>query len=140
MLVRHDSRGVLVIGQPSHAWISGQLARVWGSERFGAVEPYEEVCLAAEQHDVGMAMWDLEPPRHTESGLPVSFLQMAIPDHIDLWTTGVPVATARSDLGVSLLARSGTNQRWDSAPWFDVGTGIRLEASFGSWRIGSGRS
>jgi hypothetical protein len=26
---------------------------------------------------------------------------------------------------VSRLARSGTNQRLDSAPWFDVGTGIR---------------
>jgi hypothetical protein len=86
VLVRHDSRGVLVIGQPSHAWISGQLARAWGNERFGAVAPFEEVCLAAEQHDIGMAMWDLEPPRNPESGLPVSFLQMAIRDHIELWT------------------------------------------------------
>jgi hypothetical protein len=43
-------------------------------------------------------------------------------------------------VSVSQLTRSGTNQRLDSAPWFDVGTGIRLEASFGSWRIGSGRS
>ena len=60
MLVRDDSRGAIVIGQPSHAWISGQLARCWGNERFGAVEPFEEVCLAAEQHDIGMAMWDLE--------------------------------------------------------------------------------
>ncbi|HEX4672867.1 MAG TPA: DUF3891 family protein, partial [Solirubrobacteraceae bacterium] len=43
-------------------------------------------CLAAEQHDIGMAMWDLEPARNPESGLPASFLQMAIPDHIALWT------------------------------------------------------
>jgi hypothetical protein len=28
-------------------------------------------------------------------------------------------------LRVLLLARSGTNQRLDSATWFDVGTGIR---------------
>ena len=86
MLVRHDSRGAVVIGQPSHAWLSGQLARAWGNERFGAVEPFEEVCLAAEQHDIGMAMWDLEPVRNPESGLPASFLQMAIPDHVELWT------------------------------------------------------
>jgi hypothetical protein len=86
VLVRHDSRGTIVIGQPSHAWISGQLARCWGNERFGAVEPFQEVCLAAEQHDIGMAMWDLEPARNPESGLPASFLQMAIRDHIDLWT------------------------------------------------------
>jgi len=86
VLVRKDPRGVVVIGQPSHAWISGQLARSWGNERFGAVEPFEEVCLAAEQHDIGMAMWDLEPAHNPESGLPVSFLQMAIRDHIELWT------------------------------------------------------
>jgi uncharacterized protein DUF3891 len=86
VLVRKDPRGVVLIGQPSHAWISGQLARAWGNEDFGAVEPFEEVCLAAEQHDIGMAMWDLEPARNPESGLPVSFLQMAIRDHIELWT------------------------------------------------------
>src|SRR6185312_9496068 len=63
VLLRTDSRGVLAIGQPSHAWISGQLARIWGNARFGAVEPYEEVCLGAEQHDVGMADWDLAPAR-----------------------------------------------------------------------------
>jgi hypothetical protein len=86
VLVRPDSRGAVVIGQPSHAWISGQLARAWGNDRFGVVEPREEVGLAAEQHDIGMAMWDLDPARNPESGLPASFLQMAISDHIDLWT------------------------------------------------------
>jgi len=30
-----------------------------------------------------------------------------------------------ASVSVSQLARSGTNQRLDSAPWFDVGTGIR---------------
>lgn len=27
----------------------------WGNEDFPAPDPYEEVCLSAEQHDVGMA-------------------------------------------------------------------------------------
>jgi hypothetical protein len=42
MLVRGDG---LVIGQPAHAWVSGQLARAWA----GPVEPWEEVCLAASE-------------------------------------------------------------------------------------------
>jgi hypothetical protein len=50
-----EGDAVIVIGQASRAWISGQLARAWGNERFAALEPREEVCLAAEQHDVGMA-------------------------------------------------------------------------------------
>src|SRR5579875_1229094 len=42
MLVREDDGGVLAVGQPAHAWLAGQLARAWGNERFGAVEPWEE--------------------------------------------------------------------------------------------------
>jgi hypothetical protein len=108
VLVRHDSRGVLVIGQPSHAWISGQLARAWGNERFGVVEPFDEVCLAAEQHDIGMAMWDLEPAHNPESGLPVSFLQIAISDHIELWTVAPRRLLRQSRYAALLVSLHGT--------------------------------
>ena len=106
--MRHDSRGAVVIGQPSHAWISGQLARSWGNERFGAVEPFEEVCLAAEQHDIGMAMWDLEPARNPESGLPASFLQMEIRDHIELWTLAPRRLLRQSRYAALLVSLHGT--------------------------------
>jgi hypothetical protein len=79
---------VLAIGQPSHAWVSGQLARAWGNERFGAVNPYKEVCLAAEQHDIGMADWDLTPARNPDTGLPRSFVQMPIDEHLQMWRAG----------------------------------------------------
>lgn len=108
MLVRRDSHGVLVIGQPSHAWISGQLARAWGSERFGAVAPREEVCLAAEQHDIGMAMWDLEPTRNPDTRLPASFLEMAIPDHIELWTAAPRRLLRQSRYAALLVSMHGT--------------------------------
>ena len=52
MLHREDERGLIIIGQPAHAWVSGQLARAWGNDGFGRFAPWEEVCLAAEQHDV----------------------------------------------------------------------------------------
>jgi hypothetical protein len=55
VLHRADPEGLIVIGQPAHAWVSGQIARAWGNERFGHFEPWEDVCLAAEQHDLGMA-------------------------------------------------------------------------------------
>jgi hypothetical protein len=40
VLLRRDGDGVVAIGQPAHAWVSGQFARAWGNERFGAVDPY----------------------------------------------------------------------------------------------------
>ena len=45
MLYRLEEQGRIAITQPTHAWLSGQLARAWGNERFGEVVPWEEVCL-----------------------------------------------------------------------------------------------
>jgi hypothetical protein len=50
-LHREDPAGLVVIAQPTHTWVSGQLARAWGSARFGQVAPWEEICLGAEQRD-----------------------------------------------------------------------------------------
>ncbi|HEY1511593.1 MAG TPA: DUF3891 family protein [Solirubrobacteraceae bacterium] len=108
MLVRNDGHGVLVIGQPSHAWISGQLARVWGNERFGTVDPYEEVCLAAEQHDIGMALWDLDPARNPDTELPASFMQMAIEQHVELWTAAPRRLLRQSRYAALLVSMHGT--------------------------------
>jgi hypothetical protein len=65
MLYRLEKRGRIAITQPTHAWLSGQLARAWGNERFGEVAPWEEVCLGAEQHDAGHIVW--EPGPHAQS-------------------------------------------------------------------------
>jgi hypothetical protein len=88
MVLRHDRSGVLAVGQASHAWLCGQLARVWGNDRFGAVEPLDEVALGAEQHDVGMARWDLTPVRNPETGLPESFMEMGAAVNARLWSAG----------------------------------------------------
>ena len=102
MLLRQDERGVLAIGQPSHAWLSGQLARAWGNQRFGGVEPLEEVCLAAEQHDAGWRTLDLEPSYNPETGLPRSFMEMPLDVHLRLWTEG-PRSLASQSRYVALL-------------------------------------
>ena len=88
MVLRHDEAGVLAVGQASHAWLCGQFARAWGNDDFGAVEPLDEVALGAEQHDVGMAAWDSDPVRHSETGLPQSFMQMGARANAGLWSQG----------------------------------------------------
>jgi hypothetical protein len=107
MLLRQDDRGVLAIGQPSHAWVSGQLARAWGNEQFGAVEPYEEVCLGAEQHDIGMAAWDLAPTFNPATGLPHSFIEMPIGTHLKLWSEGPRRLLAQSRYAALLTSMHG---------------------------------
>jgi len=107
MLIRHDVEGVIAIGQPSHAWISGQLARAWGNDRFGALEPHEEVCLAAEQHDIGMAAWDLEPTRNPATGLPHSFTEMPLGTHLALWSAAPRRLLAQSRYAALLVSMHG---------------------------------
>jgi hypothetical protein len=108
VLLRTDERGVLLIGQAAHAWISGQLARAWGNERFGSVEPYEEVCLAAEQHDVGMARWDLAPSRNPDTGLPHSFIEMPLRAHLYLWSRAARRLVTQSRYAALLVSMHGT--------------------------------
>jgi hypothetical protein len=107
LLLREDERGVIAIGQASHAWISGQLARGWGNPRFGTLQPHAEVCLAAEQHDVGMAQWDLAPTRNPDTGRPHSFIEMPLAVHIELWRRGRRRLLTQSRYASLLVAMHG---------------------------------
>jgi hypothetical protein len=85
MLIRPGDDGALAIGQLSHSWLSGQLARAWGNDRFPGPEPREDVILGAQQHDIGWALFDLDPRFNPDTGLPRSFLEHAVEDHLAIW-------------------------------------------------------
>jgi hypothetical protein len=86
VLLRDEGDSVVCIGQASHAWVSGQLARAWGGDAVAPLDPREEVCLGAEQHDVGMAEWDLAPALNPRTGRPRSFVEMELGVHLALWS------------------------------------------------------
>jgi Protein of unknown function (DUF3891) len=104
MLLRPDGDDTLCIGQASHAWISGQMARAW-AEPF---EPYEELCLAAEQHDIGMAEWDLTPTLNVDTGLPHSFMEMPFEVHRDLWLAAPYKLVTQSTYAAALVSMHGS--------------------------------
>ena len=107
MLLRRDDRGVLAIGQLSHSWISGQLARAWGNARFGEVAPLEDVILGAQEHDLGMSAWDLAPPRNPETGLPVSFTEMPLEVSLEQWRDGPRRLLSQSRYAALLASMHG---------------------------------
>jgi hypothetical protein len=107
VVLRRDGDGVLAVGQASHAWLCGQMARAWGNERFGAVVSREEVALGAEQHDVGMAEWDRRPRHNPATGLPVSFTEMAVADSLALWRAGPSRLITQSRYAALLAALHG---------------------------------
>jgi hypothetical protein len=80
------------------------MARAW-AEPF---EPYEEVCLAAEQHDVGMAESDLSPTFNLDTGLPHSFTEMPVEAHAALWLEGPKRLLTTSVYAAALVSLHGT--------------------------------
>lgn len=108
MLVRPDGDAVLAIGQPAHAWLSGQLARAWGNERFPAPAPREEVCLAAEQHDAGMADWERRPTLNAKTGLPRSFMELELAEHLEIWWSAAPLVLSQSRYAALLVSLHGS--------------------------------
>ncbi len=102
MLLRPDGDDTIAIGQPAHAWLSGQLARAWSPT------PREEVCLAAEQHDIGMAAWDAEPKLNPETGLPRSFMELELDDHLECWSRAARLVLPQSRYAALLVSMHGT--------------------------------
>ena len=104
MLLRPDGDGVICIGQPAHAWLSGQMAARWQPRP----EPYEEVVLAATQHDAGMADWDAAPELNPDTGLPQSFMEMELDTHIRLWTHAPHRVLPQSRYAALLVSMHGS--------------------------------
>jgi hypothetical protein len=135
MLLRRDGDAVLCIGQASHAWISGQMARAW-AEPF---EPYEEVCLAAEQHDVGMAEWDLAPTLNPDTGLPHSFTELPFAVHSALWLAAPRRLVSTSAFVAALVSLHGTRLYEMRERSAEVDAFLRAQSDFRS-ALGFARS
>jgi Protein of unknown function (DUF3891) len=108
MLLCRDGDEVIAITQPAHAWVSGQLARAWGNAAFGVVEPWEEVCLGAEQHDVGMTAWERAPTLNPDTGLPRSFMELTIDEHLAMWSSAAGLVAPQSRYAALLVSLHGT--------------------------------
>jgi hypothetical protein len=104
VLHRKTADGTVVIGQPAHAWVSGQLARAW-AEPF---EPWEEVCLAAEQHDVAWTTWERVPELDPETGLPYTFSALPRLRRLELWSGAAALLLPQSRYAALLVSLHGT--------------------------------
>ena len=108
MLVRPDGDAVLLISQNAHAWVSGQIARAWKTDDDHAFEPYEEVCLAAELHDIGWQTWEGNPTLNPETGVPYTFRELPRREYLQVWTRARRFSTIINRYAALLISRHGT--------------------------------
>jgi hypothetical protein len=71
--------------RPELARVAVGAARMGLDAGSGARDVWEEVCLAATQHDVGMADHDRRPLLDPGTGGPVGFSAMPLGVHLELW-------------------------------------------------------
>lgn len=108
MLYRTLGEKRISITQPTHAWVSGQMAQVWGNERFGSITPYAAVCLAVEQHDIGWLPWESSPTFNPNTGYPHSFAELAPEVHTQLWAGAKQFVMPMGRYAALLVSRHGT--------------------------------
>jgi hypothetical protein len=108
MLYRTIGETRICITQPTHAWVSGQLAQAWGNARFGAVTPHPAVCLGAEQHDIGWIPWEAAPAFNPDTGYPRSFTEIAPAVHTKLWAGAKHLAMPMGRYVALLVSLHGT--------------------------------
>ena len=108
MMFRDGPDGSIAISQPSHAWLSGQIMRAWGNAEFGTVAPFEDVCLAAEQHDIGWLEWERAPTLNLASGLPHGFRELGVAAHTAIWQRGTDLALAFGRYPALLVSLHGS--------------------------------
>ena len=107
MLHREDPAGLIVIPQPAHAWVAGQLARAWGNARFGEVAPWEEVCLGAEQHDTGWTGWEGAPTLNAATGRPHALNELPTRAHLAIWSAAARAALPQGRYAALLVSLHG---------------------------------
>lgn len=121
MLYRILGENRICITQPTHAWVSGQLAQVWGNELFGTIAPHQAVCLGAEQHDIGWVPWEAAPTLNPNTGYPHSFNEVAPEIHTQLWAGAKHLAMPMGRYVALLVSLHGTGlyerfTHWKNSP------------------------
>jgi Protein of unknown function (DUF3891) len=108
MILRPDGNDWLLIRQPDHALLAGELAAQWGNERFAPPEPREPALRAIAWHDNGWEEWEAQPRVDPATGTPYAFLKMPVESFLAIWRRGVRRAMAEEPY-VGLLV--GTHAR-----------------------------
>ncbi len=77
LVTRRDGRLVLIT-QPDHARLAGELAARWGNGRFATPAPREALLCAATHHDDGWLELDGSPAYNAEARRPAHFVELEL--------------------------------------------------------------
>jgi hypothetical protein len=104
MIVRPHAGGLLLITQPEHARLSGDLVSAWRSDGILEHPRRDAILLATREHDNGWIEADASPGLDPVACRPFDFMHAPVSVRLDIWRRGIARLAARSPRAAALVA------------------------------------
>ena len=129
MIVRNNGPELLLITQPDHAALSGELISAWQANGFEAWATRSTVLLATSEHDNGWREVDTHPTVNLTTGRPHDFINAPSDIKRGIWLRGVARLASDNAGAAALVAQHALTvlERRDTPPWHTFFTGMETE-------------
>jgi hypothetical protein len=124
VLISRRRDHLLLVTHPEHARVAGDLAAVWGNERFAAPARAAAFAYVAAHHDDGWAELDGRPAYAATARRPAHFLEVDLPQTIEPYRRGVDAIHAHDPYAGALASMHWGglySSRWGLQPGPPVG-------------------
>lgn len=103
MIVCPEGDRLLIVTQPDHAHLAGELLALWCSDGLPEHPLRSEILFAAREHDNGWREADAAPRVDAGSGRPHDFRSMPHPVRLEVWRRGTARFTASHPYAALLI-------------------------------------
>lgn len=105
MIVRADTRHLILVTQPDHARLAADLMRAWQNDGLPDRPTREAALFATAHHDDGWMVHDDAPGVDPLTARPFDFVGAPVAMRHDVWRRAVPLLAKRSTYAAALVAQ-----------------------------------
>ncbi|PYQ62278.1 MAG: hypothetical protein DMF53_13425 [Acidobacteria bacterium] len=109
MIVVPEDSSFLLITQPDHAYLAGEILSLWRADGLPDNPRRDDLLFAAREHDNGWREADAAPRWDAERGRPHDFITLPARERIAVWERGVCRFAAERPYASLLIARHALN-------------------------------
>lgn len=109
MIVVPEGPSILLITQPDHAHLAGEVLSLWRADGLPDNPRRDDILFAAREHDNGWREADAAPRWDAERGRPHDFITLPARERIEVWERGVCRFAAERPYASLLIARHALN-------------------------------
>lgn len=103
MIISKQRNQLVLIRQDEHDDQCGELARLWGNERFEQLKHHEAVSFGIENHDIGWKKPDDEVVFNEAKKRPMNFTEAQLPQHVEFYEKGYRAILEKDPYAAMLL-------------------------------------